>query len=318
MKAIIAEINKNYAIAIFENGDFKKIKPKAFYSVGAVVDLSSVKNFKFHTKTKFVSVAAALIFVFALSISTYAYFRPYNYINIDINPSVEVVTNMFNKTIGIKALNDDGKKILSTIRYSSDNVDECVKLILDLAILHGYLPPVKSNAVMITVSNNDNNSTENLNEKLENLAENELDKINVNAAIYVESATMKTHDNAVNSGRVVGRQIILAELRKVDSSARIQDLEKSPVIKIMEKIKDAQKPDRTPSTDKKNNEKNSKDSSATNNSSTASDKAIANQGTATTNQSTTATDKSKTNDNSVPKDNSGNNKGKKIKSKIQE
>jgi hypothetical protein len=99
---------------------------------------------------------------------------------------------------------------------------------------------------------------------------------------------MKIHDSAVNSGRIVGKQIILAELRRVDPSASIQDLEKIPVTKIMEKIKDAQKPDQTSNTDKKNKEKNSTNSSATssatNNSSTASDKAITNQGTATTNQ----------------------------------
>ncbi len=250
MKAIIAQINKRHAVAICKNGDFIKIKSDKSYEVGDRIDLPTVTHVNFSLGSKLVPIAAAIAVVFMLSIGTYAYYKPNNYINIDINPSVEIVTNMFNKIIDVKALNKDGERIISQLDYANTSTEECMKLILDLAVLKGYMSPSDNNTIMITVTNVDNNNTENMSKSLKNAATSEMDKIDVDTSVIVDNASMKSHDAAINKGKSLGRQMILDKLISENPNMKVKDYENTSTDKIVEKSKKIKKVKKT---EKENN-----------------------------------------------------------------
>jgi len=56
-----------------------------------------VIGFERRTLLKVVSVAAALLIVSSISFAVYSYNLPYSYVNVDINPSLEIILNMYNR-----------------------------------------------------------------------------------------------------------------------------------------------------------------------------------------------------------------------------
>lgn len=59
------------------------------------------------------------------------YFTPTTHINIDINPSLDLGINRFDRVVSVNALNDDGKKLAETLDIKFASYDEALRKILD-------------------------------------------------------------------------------------------------------------------------------------------------------------------------------------------
>lgn len=59
------------------------------------------------------------------------YFTPTTHINIDINPSIDLGINRFDRVVTVNALNDDGKKLMETLDIKFAAYDEALRRILD-------------------------------------------------------------------------------------------------------------------------------------------------------------------------------------------
>ena len=89
-----------------------------------------------------------IIFVFWYSQNL----MPYNLVDFDVNPSMEIVTNKKNKVIDIEVYNDDAKKIISSLGYKNQDIRVVVNMILDKMIENKYL--VKGYDFMMLSSDN--------------------------------------------------------------------------------------------------------------------------------------------------------------------
>ena len=91
------------------------------YSVGDKVKIP-------HYKGQILAAAASFIVVCG-GISSY--FVPAKYVSVDINPSVMMTINIYNRVINTKPLNDDAEILLSKTDVSgmsvSDSMDELIK-----------------------------------------------------------------------------------------------------------------------------------------------------------------------------------------------
>jgi len=74
------------------------------------------------------------------------------YITVDINPSIEIMTDEEGLVKEVNGLNDDGIKLLLDENFVGKTIDETLEEILTIAINLGYLEFDLENAVLITTS----------------------------------------------------------------------------------------------------------------------------------------------------------------------
>ena len=76
-------------------------------------------------------IPAAVCAALALFAGLKLYFTPTTHINIDINPSLDLGINRFDRVVSVKGLNDDGKKLTETLNLRFTAYDEALRRILD-------------------------------------------------------------------------------------------------------------------------------------------------------------------------------------------
>ena len=82
---------------------------------------------------KISAVAAILVATVVLSLGGYkVYATPVNYLSVDINPSVKLGINLFDKVIEIVPLNKEAKEIVDDLELKNENIEDAVsKIILE-------------------------------------------------------------------------------------------------------------------------------------------------------------------------------------------
>ena len=79
------------------------------------------------------------------------YYHPAAHIGIQVNPSIELTTNLLDRVLEAKALNADGEAILSTLELKNVDLDTAVSAIIGSIVQHDYFVD-GTDTVHITVS----------------------------------------------------------------------------------------------------------------------------------------------------------------------
>lgn len=141
MKGIVAEIKGKYAVILTQDGLFKKVRALPGMTVGMETELERLSgdtgNRRFAARV--VSMAAAGLLVLGVGFGAYSYTIPYSYVDIDINPSIELAVNIYDRIIDTKALNEDGEKLLMSKDLRHKSLDNGVRDLLNRAVEQGYL-----------------------------------------------------------------------------------------------------------------------------------------------------------------------------------
>lgn len=159
MKAVITEIRGAKAAALQNDGSVRLLDNKN-YKIGQVIE---VKVNKWYSKaTSWVAAAAAVLLVTSGAVS-YAYMNPVTTINVDVNPSVEMRLNTFDKVINAKALNTDGEEILKALKLKGMESEEAVQALLDEMVEQGFLDKTDKTAdIVVTVTKKNEEKLEKL------------------------------------------------------------------------------------------------------------------------------------------------------------
>ncbi len=245
MKAVIVELIEDKAVVLCKNGDFMKIKKCKGYEVGKEIDISSVTNFKMSRLTKMVSAAAAVILVAGLSYGIYSYNTPYSYLNIDINPSVEIATNIYDRIISVKPLNEDGQKLLELGSYKNMKLEDGVDELLQDARDEGYFNDEQKNAVMITVSGKDEDKVTEIEEQVKDTAEAKVKQASKDAQVVVEKVPLVRHQEAQKLGISPGKMLLIERLKAVSPEIKPEDYVDKPVKEILSAINEKKKESKT-------------------------------------------------------------------------
>jgi len=93
---------------------------------------------------------------------------------VDVNPSIEVVTNRLERVVEVNPLNDDAKEMLEGYVIKDRSLEKTINDLVDLMIFEGYIQGGQDNLVMISVDDKD--------------ADQEtVDKINLSIKAYLEN-----------------------------------------------------------------------------------------------------------------------------------
>ena len=252
MKAVVVEINKKDAIVLSKKGDFIKIRNSGYYEVGHEIEVPGKPVFNISAYGKLASVAAACLLVVSLGLGAYAYSIPYSYVNIDINPSVEITANTFDRIIDVKALNEDGEKLLIAGGLKHRNVVQGVKELLKQATEQGYVNRESENAVMLAISGKSVRRAEALKDRVEKGAVDELGQLEAEAEIVIERVTQQRREQAGKEGVSPGKMLLIERLMDVDPEVDLDKAKSESVKSIMQNIKAYKKSEKANGDDKEN------------------------------------------------------------------
>lgn len=236
MKAVIIEKKGKYAVALTKNGEFIKTRNKDSFKVGYEIDIASSSAFSTGMLTKITAAAASVLLFIGVGYGAYSYAMPYSYINIDINPSIEVTTNVFDRIIKVRGLNEDGEKVLSSVNARNKEVGDAIVNILQSAEKNGYLGGDSENAVMFTVSGKNKHKVEEIEKKVGDTAEKQLKASSVKTEVVVENVTLERHEKAEDMGVSPGKMLLIEKLEESDPNVDIESYKDAPVKEIMKKI----------------------------------------------------------------------------------
>ena len=258
MKGIVVDLNDKYAIILDKKGEFVKVKNNGNFAIGHEINIESkIIDFNMKAFSKIASTAALLVLVFGVGIGAHTYNTPCNYVNVDINPSLEFSVNVFDRVLSVNGLNNDGDKLLKDTHYKNLKIDKAVESFIEVAIEEGYLGEDTQNAVMITVSGKNEEKLSSIQEELVSAANITLEHGKVKSEILAEKVTINKHDDAKELGISPGKLLLIERLMEANPSSEVKDYKDKKVKDILAAIKEARKA--APKSDKNVEPKDGKD-----------------------------------------------------------
>lgn len=125
------QADKNHAVIMTNTGEFLKLKvSETFPKPGEIYTGELAKSTPFY---KYALTAATLTFLLLFGSTAYAYYSPVASVTVNINPSIKLDLNRWNKIIKSTPLNEDGKKVLSELNIKNKNLNDALASIVDQA-----------------------------------------------------------------------------------------------------------------------------------------------------------------------------------------
>ena len=132
MQGVVMEIKENRCVVLKKDGTFAEI-PNRNYTVGQTVTLSR------SAVRRSLSLAACLTVVCLAGAGHHLYFTPASYIYLDINPSVRLDLNCFERVIDVVPLNEDAETLLADSTIGKGKVSDCMSAIVSACREQNYL-----------------------------------------------------------------------------------------------------------------------------------------------------------------------------------
>lgn len=222
---IVLEVKGNRAVLLDNNGRMQIVRNKN-YSVGQSV---AYHKTSIAYKACAVAACAAAVFIFCTA-GYHSYFTTEAYLSIDINPSIQLEVNRFERVISAEAFNDEGNMILDSIRLKNGNIKTAIEKIIDAAKENGYITE-SDNGVILDISSEKTDIID----KVASIIEEYADK---NVDIVVEQSTSEDVETAKSLNVSIGRAKALREYSELFGGAveeNQESLKESSVKELHEK-----------------------------------------------------------------------------------
>lgn len=163
-------------------------------------------------------IAAATCFVVLLSagMGYFAYLTPAFAISIDVNPSIELGINRFNKVVSVDTYNEDGYAVMSAIDVYYLDYEDALEQILADKGMKKYI--AQNQLIAITVFGRDEDKN---NEMLDNVTTSTACYANV----HCSSSNSKEVTAAHEAGMSFGKYKAFLELQALDPDITAEDIQ---------------------------------------------------------------------------------------------
>ena len=130
MKTVVLEIRGKRAAVLSDDGRISQVRNRN-YRVGEEIVLNAEQHEGWSSRwVKSVAGMAAALLIFSGG-SVWAYYTPYSYVSIDINPSIEYTINRADRVLSAKAINAEANEMIAHIDYNHKRIyaviDETMK-----------------------------------------------------------------------------------------------------------------------------------------------------------------------------------------------
>lgn len=150
-------------------------------------------------RAKIVLAACAVLIALGIGGGAYVYQTPVAYVGIDINPSIELGVNYFDRVVSAEGDNADGQDILSETNVVGMSYEEALVSLNDSLTNKGYL--TADAAVAVTVMCDDDSRCSNLEETSQRCFSS------AGQGVYCSRATSTEHHEAHKAGLGMGKYL---------------------------------------------------------------------------------------------------------------
>jgi len=185
---------------------------------------------------KKMSLALSAGLILSLAGGGYAYAKtPVGYVSMDINPSIELGVNAFDKVVSVEAYNEDGKKILECTNLINYDIKNAVDTVVANAISDGYIKEDGSSAIEITTATDKDAVATKLRDSLKEAADKTLHNNDVEAEVETENVALARRDEARKLGITPGKLNLIQKIQELDPTINVEDYKSSSVKEIQKK-----------------------------------------------------------------------------------
>lgn len=159
---------------------------------------------------KIIGVVLAFALVAVGAVLGVEFTKPSYSLTMDVNPSIEIVSNRLDRVVEVKALNDDAREMLKDFKLKDKNITNTIEDLADLMVLTGYISGGEDNLVSIRVTDG-------------SASEDVLNEINQVIAAYLENKQIEAR--VVNEALPVVEEVALSSDELDDRVDDLQDKE---------------------------------------------------------------------------------------------
>ncbi|PKM66074.1 MAG: hypothetical protein CVU94_07795 [Firmicutes bacterium HGW-Firmicutes-19] len=177
---------------------------------------------------------ALVLFVSGLQwVNAYA-----SYVAVDINPSIILTTNPWEKVVEVEALNADAEALLVNLELIGLQVDEAVELIIAEATEMGYIDLLAEGEVAMVTAYNRDKVDEKLSEKIRERVQERLENREMAVHVVGHEAVAEQKELANELGVTLGKVLFVQKLMEKYPELGGDELYAMSIKDIMVKIKD--------------------------------------------------------------------------------
>lgn len=158
---------------------------------------------------------AACVLAAVIGVGAYNQLHPTAFVQLDMNPSIELQVNKYDKVVGVEALNDDGQQVLDAVDVEGDTYEDAVQEITSSDAFLEYAGENSYLEINITCDN----ATQA--EELLSVSEQQVQQLP--CPCNCRYATAEEREEAWAAGMGVGRYRLACQLIELDDSLTLED-----------------------------------------------------------------------------------------------
>jgi hypothetical protein len=179
--------------------------------------------------------SCVLLFILLGSFSYNFYFTPVAYVDLDINPSIGLTINRYDRVIETSGYNEEGAHVLNEAKIRFKTCNDAMEILLDELISEGYL--IRNSHILMTLqaggNNKESDMLENLNELLASTLTGHHDKVVTELFTVTGDVRISAHQNKVTPAKYLA----ISELQALDPAITFEVCAESSVAEIKEHIR---------------------------------------------------------------------------------
>jgi hypothetical protein len=257
----ILEFKGKKAIVMTCTCDFITIKRLPEMFIGQQIKLTKSDFYSKHSNyLKHVAVACMLVLILS-SVLFFQIFRPetvFAYVDIDINPSLELVINKNSRVIDFEVLNNDAQTLVKNLKLKGIPLKNALRIIIEESGKQGFISPHKENAVLVAASikpTKDRKISEVREKSLDELV-SELSSENINIGdINVKPELIKVSPGnraeAIKNNISMGRYALFEKLSQINNDITLEKARNARVSDMLSSAGSQQKENSETGSDKK-------------------------------------------------------------------
>jgi hypothetical protein len=176
------------------------------------------------------TICSLALLLVAGAISYQQYSLPSVYIDIDVNPSIELAVNRFGRVIDTLPYNEEGRAILQGVSLRNMDYEEASATLIGIMAARGYL--VQDGLVSVTVQSGDKQRENRMLQKLQENIDTTLATHHTDADTEIYSVTGEIHEAAHAHHMTPAKYLAAIELQKANPAATFEESEDHSITEI--------------------------------------------------------------------------------------